>query len=313
MEAVVTSVSPIFGILLLGYLAARLGGFDEAANRGLSLFIFNFAIPPLLFRSMALADLPDSPPWGLLLSYYPPAFIAFASGMIFSRQLFGRSAAEMPIAGFSAAFSNTIFLGIPLALTAFGERAALPLFLLIAFHSLLLMPTVTIALEIGRGRARGLWRIPLATLRGLATNPVIIGLLLGLGWNLLQLPLPEPLDRATELLGQAATPGALFALGAALTRYSLAGNLGEPAVMVGLKMLLHPLLVWLLAGFVFDLPPLWTAVLVLIAALPTGVNAYLFAQRYEVNIPTATTTIFLSTLVGLASLPLVLYLLGQPQ
>ncbi|MDX1606213.1 MAG: AEC family transporter, partial [Candidatus Competibacterales bacterium] len=155
-----------------------------------------------------------------------------------------------------------------------------------------------------------LWRIPLATLRGLATNPIIIGLLLGLGWNLSGLPLPGPLDRLTEMLAQAATAGALFALGAGLTRYRLAGNLGEPLLLVALKMLLQPLLVWLLGAHVLALPPLWTAVLVLLAALPTGVNAYLFAQRYEVGIATATTTVFLSTATGLVSLPLVLYLLG---
>lgn len=310
MDAVLVTVSPVFGILLLGYAAARLGWFDDHANRGLSLFVFNFAIPPLLFRSMALADLPATPPWGLLLSYYPPAFLLFALGLLSSRKMFAHTLAAAPIAGFSAAFSNTVLLGIPLVLTAFGQPAAVPLFLLIAFHSLLLMPTVTIALELGRGRAKSLWRIPLTTLHGLASNPVILGLGLGLTWNLLDWPFPMALDRFTELLGLAATPGALFALGASLTRYRLAGNLPESSLLVGLKMLLHPLLVWLLAAHVFALPPLWVAVLVLLAALPTGVNAYLFAQRYQVGLATATTTIFLSTLFGLISLPVVLYLLN---
>ena len=171
------------------------------------------------------------------------------------------------------------------------------------------MPTVTVLLELGRGRSGGLWRIPLQVLRGLFSNPVIVGMLLGLGFNLLHLSIPTPLDNLAKTLGQAATPCALFAMGAALSRYRVAGNLPESLTLVGLKTLLHPLLVWLLATFVFTLPPLWTGVAVLIAALPTGVNAFLFAQRYEVGVATATTTIFISTGFSLLSLSLILLLL----
>ena len=107
-------------------------------------------------------------------------------------------------------------------------------------------------------------------MRGLFSNPVIVALLLGFTWNLLSLPVPAPVNELTRLLGQAATPCALFATGAALSQYRIAGNLAESLWLVSVKIILQPLLVWLLAAYVFQLPPLWSAVAVLIAALWLG-------------------------------------------
>ena len=308
MNALLVAVIPVFGIMLLGYAAARLDWFDQNANRGLSLFVFNFAIPPLLFRNLAQSNLPAHPPWGYLLSYFLVAFGLFVLAYWSTRRYSGRDHQGASICAMSACFGNSVLLGIPLALTAFGEQASVPLFLLVALQSPLLAPTITIALELGRGNPS---QIVLNTLRGLFSNPVIVALLLGFTWNLLTLPLPGPVEELARLLGQAAAPCALFATGAALSQYRIVGNLAESLWLVGLKIIIQPLLVWLLASQVFQLPPLWTAVAVLIAALPTGVNAYIFAQRYRIGIATATTTIFLSTALSLLTLPLVLWLLAK--
>jgi predicted permease len=134
-------------------------------------------------------------------------------------------------------------------------------------------------------------------------------LLLGVLCNLLQLQLPAAIDKIAQIMGQAALPCALFAMGASLSQYRIAGNFAESLTLVGLKLFLHPLLTWLLARFVFELPPLWTHTLVILAALPTGVNTYLFAQRYSVGIGTSTTTIFISTALSMLSLSFILFLL----
>ena len=300
-------ITPVFGVMLLGFIAARLKWFDDTANRGLSLFVFNFAIPPMLFRNLSQADLPAHLPWGYLLSYFLVAFSLFGLSYWSTRRYAGRHHQGASICALSACYGNSVLMGIPLTLTAFGEQATVPLFLLLAMQSPLLMPTVTVALELGRGKPL---QVAVSALRGLFSNPIIVALLLGFTWNLLSLPVPAPVNELTRLLGQAATPCALFATGAALSQYRIAGNLAESLWLVSVKIILQPLLVWLLAAYVFQLPPLWTAVAVLIAALPTGVNAYLFAQRYKVGIATATTTIFLSTTLSLLTLPVVLWLLG---
>ena len=307
MNTLLAIVTPVFGVMLLGFIAAKIGWFDLAANRSLSIFVFNFAIPPLLFRNLAQAQLPAQLPWGYLLSYFLVAFGLFGLAYWSTRNYAERTHQGASICALSACYGNSVLMGIPLTLTAFGEQASVPLFLLLALQSPLLMPTVTVALELGRGNPL---QVALNALRGLLTNPVIVALLLGFIWNLLVLSVPGPVNELARLLSQAATPCALFATGAALNQYRIAGNLAESLGLVSLKIVLQPLLVWLLASQVFQLPPLWTAVAVLIAALPTGVNAYLFAQRYNIGIATATTTIFLSTALSMLTLPVVLWLLG---
>lgn len=303
-------IAPIFGIVLIGWLAARLRAFDEAATRGLSLFVFNFAIPVMLARTLARAELPAQPEWELILAYFTGAFLVFGLAMALARGPFGRRGAEPAIFGITAAFSNTIILGIPIVLQAYGEAAAVPLSLIVAFHSALLFTATTIAAEAATAAALS-WRGVLVNIgRGLATNPILWGIATGLALNLLGVPLPTVLDRLAEILGGAALPAALFALGANLSRFRLAGSLRVAGVLSLLKILLHPLLVGLLA-VLFDLEPVSATAAVTLAALPTGINAYLFAARYQAAVPEATSTILVSTLASVATVGLLLaYLRG---
>jgi predicted permease len=306
MTAIVEIIAPIFGIVLVGWLAARLRAFDEAATRGLSLFAFNFAIPVMLLRTLARAELPEHPEWGLVLAYFSGAMAIFATGAGSGRWIFRRLGAAPAIFGITAAFSNTIILGIPIVLRAFGENAAVPLSLIVAFHSAVMFTLTTVLAEIGAGGAPHWHGTLLNVGRGLAANPILWGIAGGLASNLMNLPLPTVLDQFASTLGSAALPAALFALGANLSRFRLAHTLREAAVLTMLKIVLQPLLVYVLAAHVFGLSPLSQAVLVTIAALPTGINAYLFAARYEAAVPEATSTILVSTLASTVTLGLLL-------
>lgn len=301
---------PIFGLMAFGYAATFTRVFDAAAARALAGFVFYFAIPVMLFRSMASARLPDQIPWGYLLSYYLGAAVVFAAGMAGARALFGGSFERQAIAGFSAAFGNTVLLGIPLVLTTFGERASLPLFLLVAFHSTLLFTVVTVVIEIGRGSRAGLRALPVAILGGLATNPVLWGLILGVAFSLAGLRLPGPLERWAALIGNGAAPCALFSVGASLRAYRLKGALAPAAMIAALKLVAHPLLVVGLIRLVFEVPPLWAKVAIVIAALPVGVNPYLFAVRYDAGQAESASAILLTSLLSVVTVSVVLLWLG---
>jgi malonate transporter and related proteins len=303
---IIEIIAPTFGIVLIGWLAARLRAFDEAATRGLSLFAFNFAIPVMLVRTLAQAELPPQPEWRLVVGYFSGAGIVFALGALVGRLAFGRRGAEPAIFGISASFSNTIILGIPIVLRASGEAAAVPLSLIVAFHSALIFTLTTVVAEIGTG-AGARWHAVLGNVaRGLVSNPILWGIGLGLGLNLTDVALPSVLDQLAATLGAAALPGALFALGANLSRFRLARTLRQAAVLTGLKIVLQPALVYLLAAYVVGLGPIPLAVAVTIAALPTGINAYLFAARYEAAIPEATSTILVSTVISAGTVALLL-------
>lgn len=310
MSILIDIVIPIFGLVAVGYVSARMGFFDDARLRGLSYFAFAFAIPALLLRSMAQIELSGVIAWPLLAAYYSSAFLVYAAGFAVSRIGFGHGLRGCAIGGFTASFSNTVLLGIPLVLTVFGDRASLPVFLIVAFHSLLMFPIATVMLEFRGGRGFRPRDIGVSTALGLVRNPILIGLVAGLALNLLGVGLPRAVDSLLEMLGRAAVPAALFAMGASLHGYGIRGPLPLSASLVALKLVLHPLLVWGVGRFVFGLDPLWLQVAVLVAAVPTGVNAYIFAQRYESIPEVAASSILIGTALSVATISALLLLWG---
>lgn len=304
----IATVAPVFGIILLGFLALRLGWFDESATRGLVLFVFNFAIPLLLFRSLAGTELPADMMWGFLVAFYGGAFATYALGVAFGRWIFHRRLDAQAIFGMSAGFSNTVLLGLPIVLTAYGPEASLPTFLIIAFHGPTLMPVTTALIQMGKGTGVAPGEQAKEVFLELVRNPIIMGILAGLAANVVGLSLPDPVDRVVELLGRAAVPCALFSLGASLATYPLAGDVAPALTLLPLKLILHPLLVWILAVPVLGLTGLWVPVAVTMAAMPSGVNAYLFAARYDAAPGVAARTILLGTLASVGTISFVLYL-----
>jgi predicted permease len=299
----------VFGLGLLGYLATRLGWFSDEAAGGLARFVFDFAVPLMLVRVLAQARLPSAFPWPFLASFYVPAAALYALGMLVSGRVFGRDLMGRTMSGFSCSFGNSVLLGLPLAMLTFGQDGMLPYFILLSAHGLGYFTVTTVLLEYARRQDRPLSRLPLSVARGLVTNPIILGLIAGGLLNLTGLSLPGPVDRTLEYMQLAVTPCALFSLGASLVQCRIAGGLAEPLVLVTIKNVLMPLLVWLTAVPLLGLPAPWSQAAVLLAAQPTGVNVYLFAARYAAARDLVTTTVFLSTALSLVSVAVALYLL----
>ena len=140
----------------------------------------------------------------------------------------------------------------------------------------------------------------------LAKNPIIMALLLGLLWRATGLGLNSIVDDVISKLGQAAIPCALFALGMSLAAYSLRGEIRAAPTLTFLKLGLMPLCVWVTAYHVFQLPPVWAGTALILAAVPTGLNGYLFAVKYDCGIASVSATIALSTLISVVSLAMVI-------
>ena len=300
---VVDVIFPIFGLLMVGYITVTLGWFDQNAIRGLTRFVFDFAVPMLLLRTVSTAQLPEDIPWNFLASYYLATMLVLFSGLVLTRITYRITFSEQVVSAFSCSFSNTVLLGIPLILLAFGDQASLPLFIIIGTHGFVMFPLFTIMMEIGQIGKAPLKTLVYKTSYGLITNPLVIGLLGGLGCNLLGITLWKPLDEIAKLLGNAVTPGALFALGATLAGFSKRIQWKELPLVVLMKSIIHPLLVWILAVIVFRLTDeIWIQVLVILAALPTGVNPLLFASRYNVGQLLSSGAVFISTFISIFTL-----------
>jgi malonate transporter len=216
--------------------------------------------------------------------------------------VFGHRLDGQGVLGMTAGYANLVLIGIPLVLTALGEQGAVPLFLIVGLNSLVLYSTATIVIETGRGSGEGLARLPINVGRGLVTNPIVMSMVLGFGCGLLGWRLPGPIDTLFKTFGTAAAPCALFAMGATLAQYRIAGNIAESLTLVALKLVVHPLIV------LFELEPLYRLVAVVLAGMPSGVNSFLFASRYDTGVATATTSIFLSTGLSMVTLTVILAL-----
>ena len=302
-------VLPVFGVVLVGFLVARLGVLDKSANDGLSRFVFNIAIPCMLFHTMATVALTAVTPWPFLTAYYLGALSVFGIALLATHWLFRRTAPERALNGMASCYSNAVLLGIPLVLAAYGEASAVPLFLMVACQGPLLFALGTLLVESALGSRGEMRRVPRKVFDNLVRNPVILSIAAGLIYNLSDIGFIAPVESAIGIISKAVPACALVSLGASLSQYRLSGDLREPLLLVGLKNIVQPLIVWLLASFVFALPLLWVKVAVVLAALPSGVMAHVFARHYQLNEPVVSQTIILSTTLSLVTLSLILWLL----
>ena len=297
MQALIDVVLPVFLVLGFGHVAARAGFISEAAIDGLMTFAQGFAVPVLLFRSIATLDLARSYEAGLLLSFYIGALAGFAAGYLGARYLFGRNAPDAVAIGFCCLFSNTLLLGLPITERAYGPDALAGKFAIISLHAPLLYAFGITAMEWARSREVPVSGVALARKigAGIATNPLVIGIACGLAMNLSGLPLTGALDAASEMIARSALPAALFGLGGVLVRYRPEGDMRTIAMVVAFSLLLHPAITWGLGRFVFGLDVAQMRSAVLTAAMAPGMNAYLFANMYGAARRVAASSVLVAT------------------
>ncbi len=303
MLAIALIILPVFGLIAVGYVA-RLGRLvTDRTGEGMSDFVFTLAVPCLIFKTLAQVAIPVVQPWGYWIAYFAGVAIVWVAAMLIAKRAFGVTGTEAVVAGFATGQSNTVLIGIPLILRAYGEEGAVPLFLLIAVH---LPVTMTVATLLAEGRDTS----PLAIVRRLATHPIIVAILAGCAVRLLPGELPGFVWPVVESIATAAVPCALVGMGIALRRYGLEAGIALPGVVTVLKLVAHPLIVYVLAFHVFTMPTAWAGVAVLFAASPSGINAYLFAERYKAGVAIASSAIALSTALAIGTTVLWLVVLG---
>ncbi|MEL7274097.1 MAG: AEC family transporter [Pseudomonadota bacterium] len=310
MGSIINIIAPVFVLIALGYVTARFKFLPDAAGDGLAQFVVKLAVPVLLMRSIATAQLGDVNPWGFLLAYGITVLVAWAMAGAVIVSVFKRGWRASVIAGVAASFSNLVLLGIPLIERAFGEPGLQILFFLISFHLPFMMTLSTFLME-HAVRADGVEQTPLRPLsiaktlaRNLAVNPIIIGIAAGLLWRFSGLPYGGLPGDVIDALARTTGPLALFSLGMGLIKYGIKGNLAPAFALAALSLIVMPGTIYGLGTTVLDLPVLWLQVAVLAAACPTGMNAYLFATYFNIAQGLATNTIVIATLGSIITLPL---------
>jgi predicted permease len=314
MSAIIFDVLPIFVMILIGWLIVKAGLMKPEIGDALSEFVFKVAVPLLLFRTIAEADFHGASPFRLWIAYFSGVAVTWFAAHVAATRFFGRDDRIGVLAGVSSAFANTIFIGLPLVQRTVGEKGLVPLSILIAVHLPVMMIVGTILMEraehkIAGGQERSVVGLIRQIALNLVRNPLVIGLAGGAVMHLLGLRMPGPVEMIVDQIAGVAGPVALISLGMALQKYGISGNVGIASVTSAFKLLLLPACVWTASRLV-GLAPDWTAALVLISAVPTGVNAWLIANRFGVGHSLAASTITVTTALGAISVSFWAYLLG---
>lgn len=312
MYDVILIVAPVFGLILVGYALARFGVLSENAGPGLTEFVFTAAVPALLFRMMVTAEAADgASPFALWGAYYLSAAAVWVLATLATRFLLRRTARDAASISMGSTFGNIVMLGIPLAIDRFGAEAATPIAIIVSISSPLMWFVATVQVEMATEREAMTWGEQVkGLLLSLARNPLIIGLAAGLLWRATGLGLHPVPDKMISLLGQAAIPGSLVALGLSLTGFRLQGQMSTVSLICALSLGAFPALVWLMAFHVFELPPVWAGVAVLFSACPPGANAFLFASKYDAAQGSVSAAVAFGTVLSIISVTAILVLLS---
>ncbi|MDO9437124.1 AEC family transporter [Hydrogenophaga sp.] len=308
---VVVSLTPVFLLIALGFLAGKRQWIREGSVRDLSNLVFLLLLPALMFRSMASVHF-ETLEWRPVLAYFLAA-LALLGGSIAWRGFNRRSV----VLALASTFSNMVMIGIALVELAYGKEAQVTLLTLVSVHALILLTagSITLELAVAREARAGGQRAPhvMATawsaIKGALIHPVPVPIICGLlfaqtGWTL-----PAMLDRPLQLLASAFGPIALVLVGVTLARTSLAGHLREALWVSLAKNLVLPALV-AISALSLGITGMPLTVMVVAAALPAGANVFLFAQRYEVAQEVTIASMGLSTALALVTLSLTMMLMA---
>ena len=309
--AIFLKLLALIGVVALGWLAGRLrwlgphtAGSDP--SRVLANAAFCVFVPALLFRTTARIDLARLP-WHLLLAYFVPVLVVLAGVYGWQRRALRHNrlpAAAPSVRAITVSFGNSVQVGIPLAAALFGEAGLAIHVALVSLHALVLLTVLTALVELDLAHAStagGAARAPLlrtlgTTLRNTLIHPVVLPVLAGLAWNGLGWPLPAVVDDMLLMLGQAVVPMCLVLIGLSLAYHGVRGAARSALQLALIKLMVQPALVFAVAHWGFGLSGLPLAVAVMMAALPVGSNALLFAQRYETLENETTAAVVFSTL-----------------
>ena len=312
MNTILITVLPVFGMIVLGYGFAKANIVDGAASRGLGLFVFNVAIPALLFKTMATLNSADAAPWSLWAVYYGGIACTWIAAAIASRFIPSLNYSGGATSSMAASFGNLALLGTPLALAHFGESVAVPLGLILSIHAPILWFSATLHRELARHSGNFLFqKTSRELIINLAQNAIVMALIAGSLWRFTGLGLHPIADKMLSMLADASIPTALFALGCSLSAYSLKGSGTGMFALIGLKMIFMPIMVFIFSHYVIGLSPLWAKIAVLFAAMPSGANAFLFAQKNDEGVPAISGAIALGTGLAAMSASVLLYLMDQ--
>ncbi len=304
MSVVLNVALPVFAIILAGVLSGKAKLLGPASSEALNKFVYWMALPPVLFLGTARRSLSEIFNGPFIGAFLGAMLAVYALGALIGWLVHRERTQILCMQGLTASFSNTGYMGIPLFLAAFGPDHLAPTILATVIMSAIMVGIAVIWLEFANSHGHGLGKALTDVGRALAKNPLIVSTAIGIAWAAL-LPgvaVPRPIATFCELMGAAAGPCALFAIGLFLAGRSLKADLVEVGWISALKLLVQPALTWALTVTLFPMDPFWTGSAIILAALPTGALTFVVAQQYQIYVDRTSSAILVSTMLSVVTL-----------
>lgn len=310
MAAILALLFPFFGLILIGYIAARVSRQGAEALGWMNIFIVYAALPALFFKLVSRTPIEDLTRVDFILTQLAATYavyaLVFCVGFLVRRATFG----DCTIQAFGGAYGNIGYMGPGLALLVLGEQAAVPVALVVCFENALHFITAPALMAIAGGDERPPLKLAWDVIKRVVLHPFILSTAAGFGVAALDVTLPDAATRLIDYLAQAAAPCALFAMGVTLALRPLKRVPVEIGYIALAKLVLLPAVMYGALRAVGGIEPIWMHSAVLLAALPTATNVFVISQHYGVWQERASATVLITTVLSILTLPVVLYLIS---
>jgi malonate transporter len=301
-------VLPFFGMIFIGAFVARITRQPVEALGWMNTFILYVALPALFFQLLSRTPFDQLTEWryiaGIVLATYSVFSIMFFASLFMTRNI-----GESTIKGLAAAYGNIGYMGPGLALLAFGPEAAVPVALVFCVENAVHFAVAPFLMALAAGEKPSAGRLALDVAKKIAFHPFIIATFIGIVAAAYEFQPPAAVSKLLEYLAQAAAPCALFAMGVTLALRPLKRVPIELAPISVLKLIVHPLLCYVVLSAIGDFSPVWVYSAMLLAALPTATNVFVIAQQYDTWVQRASASVLISTVLSIGTITTLLYLI----
>ena len=308
MQDIIALATPFFGMILLGYVAARIFKRPEAGLAWLSIFLVYFALPALFFRLVAQTPFEELSRWSFVFSTTFATYAAFSLSFVVGYIVTRGRIAEATIQAVAGAYSNIGYMGPGITLAALGPAAAVPTALIFCFDNALLFTLVPLLMALSGNERLSFGPLMLSVARKVFLHPFILATLAGIIAAYFQFSFPKPIDNILTFLSNAAAPCALFVMGVTVALRPLKRVPWELPFLTLIKLVVHPAIVLVVLSIVGSFDAVWVYTAILMAALPPALNVFVLAQQYDTYVQRASSAILIGTVASVFTLTAALYL-----
>jgi len=313
MLEVINLALPFFGLIFLGLACGKFKAIPDSGLAWMDFFILYVALPALFYRIVARTPLEQlaNPRFivGTMLATFCAFAVSFAIGMGIRRG----QMAESTIAGLAGGYGNIGYMGPGLALATLETEATAPVALIFCFDNILLFSLVPFLMTLAGREKRSFAADLVDVVKRVTLHPLMLATMLGVLSAALHYEPPVALDRLMQFLQNAAAPTALFTLGVTVALRPLDKMPWDVPLAISVKLIVHPVLAFMLLSLLGPFTDVWIYTAVLMAALPPALNVFVFARQYDVWVEQASSSVLFGTLISVATLTTVMWLVKTHQ